>query len=283
MSNGGLEPDEEIEGRSPSDAQVSLLVPVLALASAGFAMFQLFPILPLSTRMMLMALCIISLRLWGGLMLLAAAALDLYLREPTRSGPFDATDSVTWVLLIAAVAVLGYRQRPRLQKLSNRSIRSLIRDLRGDVQPREDVAAESDAGFDNSGNRPQEQDFIEKLLEACMSGMRAMLVLLGIIVSSALLLDFLPRGGRLARSIRTITATDPDLAGIALLAVIVIAGLLIIGELTWRQLTPAQARMFLRTLRLTLLFEEQRNLAQQNLKERLRRVRSRHSVNSSEN
>lgn len=275
MSAGGLEPDHELEGRAPSDAQISLLLPVLALASAGLFVFQLFPILPLSTRMMLMALCIISLRLWGGLMVIVVGSLDLYFRESSQSGPFDATAAVTWVLLIAGVAVMGYRQRPRLQQLSNRSIRSLFRELRGAVSPPEISHAESEKEVDRAATHPHEQDIVEKLLEASVFGMRTMLVMLGIIISSALLLDLLPRGNQLARGVRTITSTDPELAGITLLAVIAIAGLLVIGELTWRQLTPAQARMFLRTLRLTLFFEEQRHITRQNLKERLRRVRAR--------
>lgn len=277
MSSGGLEPDNELEGRTPVDAQMTLIISVLSLALAGLVMFQLFPILPLSTRMMLMALCIISLRLWGGLMLLVAGCLDLYIRENSSNSGFQATDAVTWVLLIAGVAVLGYRQRPCLQRLSNRSIRSVIRDLLGNAAPMENTGTVPAAEFDEPVLRSQETDFVEKLLEVSMHGMRSMLVLLAIIISSALMLDFVPRGSRLARGIRGITESDPELSGIVVLAVLVIAGLLISGELAWRQLTPAQARTYLRTLRLTLLFDEQKHLARQKLKERLRRVRARHT------
>lgn len=272
MTSGGLEADDDLSQRSPADAISSFIQQILALGAAGFVMMQLFPMLPLSTRMMLTALCIISLRLWGGLMLLAAGLLDLYLRDIPRRGALETGDALTWTLLLTAVAMFGFRQRRSLQQLSNRSIRAVFRDMGGGQSAGGVGASEAVEGPQYEGV----DGLVEKLLASCVSGLCGLLVLLVLTVCSAVGLELLPRGGRLAMEIRGYAAADPELSGVVLLATVVVGLLLIAGEAAWRQQTPGQARMYLRSQRLGLFFDEFRRLARQRLRERLRRVRERH-------
>jgi hypothetical protein len=75
--------------------------------------------------------------------------------------------------------------------------------------------------------------------------------------------------------VREFAAEDPELSGVALLATIVAGALLLAGELSWRLLTPAQARMYLRSLRLQFFFPDLSMLSRGRQRERLRRVRER--------
>ena len=70
MSTNVAEPDEEAIGHSQAEWAAALTCQLLLLLCTVYAMLQLFPMLPLSTRLMLLALVLLSLRLWGGLMLL---------------------------------------------------------------------------------------------------------------------------------------------------------------------------------------------------------------------
>jgi len=265
------EPDDDGIGHSQSESAAALISQLLLLVLTGYCMLQLFPMLPLSTRLMLLALVLLSLRLWGGLMLLVAGLMDLLIRDFPRAGRFETADVVTWTLLLSAVVMFGFRQRRDLQQLSSRSIRSVFRDAFGAAA--ESVSAKQQA----SGESPEDAPpgLADRLLSSGVQAIRGLLLLLACTVASALLLEWLPRGAALTRAVREFAAEDPELSGVALLATVVAGALLLVGELSWRLLTPAQARMYLRSLRLKLFFADLSMLSRGRQRERLRRVRQR--------
>jgi hypothetical protein len=265
------EPDDDAIGHSQSESAAALISQLLLLLCTGYCMLQLFPMLPLSTRLMLLALVLLSLRLWGGLMLLVAGLLDLLIREFPRAGRFETADAVTWTLLLSAVVMFGFRQRRDLQQLSSRSIRSIFRDVFG-------AAVESVSGSEGDFDESPEAapaGLADRLLGSGVQAIRGLLLLLACTLTAALLLEWLPRGATLSRAVREFAAEDPELSGVALLATIVAGALLLAGELSWRLLTPAQARMYLRSLRLQFFFPDLSMLSRGRQRERLRRVRER--------
>lgn len=266
-----FELDDEKASQSPAEASSDLITQIVSMLLTGLAMLQLYPMLPLSTRLMLLALTLLSLRVWGGLMLLLAAIVDLYARNYPRSGIPEMADAVPWTLLIVAVAMCGFRQRRILQQLSSRSIPTILRDIRGDGSHSRSNGAPDSSAFDG----PTEPQLADRLLQSGVLAVRGLLLLLVCTVSAAILIEWLPRGARLTRQTREYVAEDPTLAQVALFTTILAAALLLIGELSWRQITPAQARMYLRSMRLELFFGDLRMLSRSRLKERLRRVRER--------
>jgi hypothetical protein len=266
-----FEPDDEQTSQCPAEAASALIRQILSLLLTGFAMLQLYPMLPLSTRLMLLALTLLSLRFWGGLMLLIAAFVDLYARDYPRNGIPELADAIPWTLLFVAVAMCGFRQRRILQQLSSRSISSILRDIRGHGGDSRSPDYPDSSEFD----RLSEPQLADRLLQSGVLAVRGLLLLLVCTVSASVLLEWLPRGSRLTRQTREYVAGDPTLSEVALFATILAAALLLIGELSWRQITPAQARMYLRSLRLELFFGDLRMLSRGRLKERLRRVRER--------
>lgn len=271
MSTNVAEPDEEAIGHSQAEWAAALTCQLLLLLCTVYAMLQLFPMLPLSTRLMLLALVLLSLRLWGGLMLLVAGLVDLLIRDFPRAGRFETADAVTWTFLLSAVVMFGFCQRRGLQQLSSRSIRSIFRDVFGAAV--ESVSG-NEGGFDEL-TEAAPPGLADRLLSSGVQAIRSLLVLLACTVASALLLEWLPRGAALTRAVREFAAEDPELTGVALLATIVAGALLLVGELSWRLLTPAQGRMYLRSMRLKLFFADLSMLSRGRQRERLRRVRER--------
>jgi len=271
MNENVAEPDDDAIGHSQAESAAALIRQLLLLLLTGYSMLQLFPILPLSTRLMLLALVLLSLRLWGGLMLLVAGLGDLLIRDFPRAGRFETADAVPWTLLLCVAVMFGFRQRRELQQLSGRSIRSIFRDVFGATA--EGVSADVSGVGDGVDAAPA--SLAERLLGSGVYAIRGALLLLACTVASALLLEWLPRGAALTRAVREFAAEDPELSGVALLATIVAGALLLAGELSWRLLTPAQARMYLRSVRLQLFFPDLSLLSGGRQRERLRRVRER--------
>ncbi|MFM7059506.1 MAG: hypothetical protein ACKO2P_21545 [Planctomycetota bacterium] len=270
MSANVLEPDDDQTGHSQVEAARAVISQLLLLLLTAATMLQLFPMLPLSTRLMLLALVLLSLRLWGGLMLLVAGLLDLLLRDLRIPGQFAVAEAVTWTFLLATVAMCGFRQRRALQQLSGRSLRSVLRDVFGVAAAPAEHMQHADEALDMLP-----ATLADRLLESAVYAIRGLLSLLSCTVVAAVLLEWMPRGGRLSRAVREAAAADPELAGMAFLATAVVAVLLLAGELSWRQLTPSQARLYLRSLRLQFFFADLSLLARGRMKERLRRVRER--------
>jgi len=266
-----FEPDDEQTSLCPAAAAADFITQIVSLLLTGYAMLQLYPMLPLSTRLMLLALTLLSMRFWGGLMLLIAAFVDLYVRSYPRSGVPEMADAVPWTLLIVAVSMFGFRQRRILQQLSSRSLMSILRDIWVD---RSDARSHGDPDSSELDGQTELQ-LMDRLLQSGVLAVRALLLLLVCTITAAILLEWLPRGARLTRQTREYVAEDPTLSQVALFTTIIAAALLLIGELSWRQITPAQARMYLRSLRLELFFGDLRMLSRSRPKERLRRARER--------
>lgn len=271
MNEDPLEIDDDQTDHPGPAVAASLIGQMLSLLLTGFAMMQLFPMLPLSTRLMLLALALLSLRLWGGLMLLIAGLTDLFIRDEPQLQRLEVGDAVSWTFLLVAIAMCCYRLRRSLQQLSSRSFRSILQDIFGERRP---SGAANTQYFDNS-EPPTEADTADRLLAAAASAIRGLLLLMACTVTATTLLAWIPRGVRFAGGIRQFAAQDPELSGIAFLAATVAAALLLANELSWRQLTTAQARMYLRSMRLELFFHDLRMLSHGRLRERLRRVRER--------
>jgi hypothetical protein len=201
--------------------------------------------------------------------LLVAGLTVLLIRDFPRAGRFETADAVTWTFLLSAVVMFGFRQRRELQQLSSRSIRSIFRDAFGAAV--ESVSG-NEGGFDEL-TEAAPAGLADRLLGSGVQAIRGLLLLLACTVTAALLLEWLPRGATLSRAVREFAAEDPELSGVALLATIVAGALQLTGELSWRLLTPAQARMYLRSQRLQLFFPDLSMLSRGRQRERLRRVR----------
>ena len=230
--------------------QISVFVVVAAL------LMLLAPEAPWSIRLLIIALVMLTLKRWGGVLVLMLVQGDLVLREGRDMAILNGSGGVLFVLVVMAVLMFVARQRELLQQIARSSLLQVARE------------------FLNSGEAPAEssQEFSVPAGRIFSSALRGITLLFGCVVMARVTLGMLPTNREVTAGLRDFLDVDPSLRAGALLIVCLFAVWIAVSEVSWRQMTAAQARMYLRSAFLKSHYADLRMIVRKRLKVRQQRL-----------
>lgn len=242
------DPPTSPDGQGQStDAQSGVVSLGSVLVISGMLLSMLFPHIPWTVRLLAVAVIFLSLRHWAGILVLVTVQLDLLAREGRMMAPLAGPSGLLYAFCVAAVLMFIARQRDALQEISRKDIRKLIRGwMVGDPRPKAGASPEADA------------DPVDGFLRMFASALRGLLLLLICATLARSVLDRLPRGRAFSLQLRDFIVDNPELTGVSLLLVGVIATVLVLTEIGWRQMTAAQGRVYLRSALLKQMYRDLR-------------------------
>ncbi|MFN9717508.1 MAG: hypothetical protein ACK58L_02375 [Planctomycetota bacterium] len=262
-----------------------LLLQPAAYAAVGFLMSQLFVPVPLAAKLVLIAGVLLTLRRWGAVMVLVCVQADLFLREGRQFPALRGSDGLVFVLMTAAVLMFISRQRLLLMHLAGLSLRDLLRRWTGrsaifhaaeDRFPPSNSFAEKSHARENGSAL---QLLVENVYASATSivplipaALRGLTVLLACVTVARFLLSRIPTNPELTEQLRDMVNADPTLSSAALLFMMVLAVWVVISEIHWRQLTPEQARMYLRSELLREAYPDLRMFVIRRIRRRQKRI-----------
>ena len=230
--------------------QISVFVVVAAL------LMLLAPEAPWSLRLLIIALVMLTLKRWGGVLVLMLVQGDLVLREGRDMAILNGSGGVLFVLVVIAVLMFVARQRELLQQIARSSLLQVARE------------------FLNSGEAPAEspKEFSVPAGRIFLSALRGITLLFGCVVVARVVLGTLPTNREVTTELRNYIDVDPSLTAGAMLVVSVFAVWIAVSEVSWRQMTAAQARMYLRSAFLKSHYADLRMIVRKRLKVRQQRL-----------
>ena len=230
--------------------QISVFVVVAAL------LMLLAPEAPWSIRLLIIALVMLTLKRWGGVLVLMLVQGDLVLREGRDMAILNGSGGVLFVLVVMAVLMFVARQRELLQQIARSSLLQVARD------------------FLNTSEAPAEspKEYSVPAGRIFSSALRGITLLFGCVVIARVALGMLPTNREVTAGLRDFLDVDPSLTAGALLIVCLFAVWIAVSEVSWRQMTAAQARMYLRSAFLKLHYADLRMIVRKRLKVRQQRL-----------
>ena len=230
--------------------QISVFVVVAAL------LMLLAPEAPWSIRMLIIALVMLTLKRWGGVLVLMLVQGDLVLREGRDMAILNGSGGVLFVLVVMGVLMFVARQRELLQQIARSSLLQVARD------------------FLNTSEAPAEspKEYSVPAGRIFSSALRGITLLFGCVVIARVALGMLPTNREVTAGLRDFLDVDPSLTAGALLIVCLFAVWIAVSEVSWRQMTAAQARMYLRSAFLKLHYADLRMIVRKRLKVRQQRL-----------
>jgi len=264
------------------DAQLPMLnglvIQILTMALAAAIVMTLFSSEVMwSVLLLILAAVILSIRHWGGLLILILVQADLFVSENRLAVKISLVDAMLYAFGILSAVMFLSRQRHILQDFSEKP---LLRLLTGRSQ--KEAAAPSDV--EQQATEPQTERpgptadsrwgtarISERILRRLSSAVRGLSLLAICTFTAALLIAAAPRGTVLAQDLRDAAQADPGMQTASLLLTAIVAILLVAGELTWRQMTTAQAKIFQRSQLLQILFSDLRLIVKQRIRSRQNR------------
>ena len=253
----------------PEDVtQRGLLLQPAVYAAVCFLLVLLLPEVPLLARVVLIAGVLMTLRRWGGVVVLLLVQGDLFLREGRQIPPLRGADGL--VLAFVAVAVLMFvsRQRLLLANLAGMSISDLFRRWTGHEDPT--GSGNADKASDRVASTFQSASVaVFDLIPAALRGLTLILIC---VTTARFLLSRIPRNSELTGQLRDVVNADPTLASGGLVLMVLLALWVIVGEVSWRQLTPAQARIYLRSELLRETYADLRMIVLRRIRMRQKRL-----------
>ncbi len=230
--------------------QISVFVVVAAL------LMLLAPEAPWSIRLLIIALVMLTLKRWGGVLVLMLVQGDLVLREGRDMAILKGSGGVLFVLVVMGVLMFVARQRELLQQIARSSLLQVAR------------------GFLNSGEAPAESPtaFSIPAARIFLSALRGITLLFGCVVVARVALGTLPTNREVTAELRDYIDVDPGLTAGALLVVCLFAFWVAVSEVSWRQMTASQARMYLRSAFLKSHYADLRMIVRKRLKVRQQRL-----------
>ena len=230
--------------------QTSVFVVVAAL------LMLLAPEAPWSIRLLIIALVMLTLKRWGGVLVLMLVQGDLVLREGRDMAILNGSGGVLFVLVVMAVLMFVARQRELLQQIARSSLLQVARE------------------FLNSGEAPVEspKEFSVPASRIFSSALRGITLLFGCVVIARVALGMLPTNREVTAGLRDYIDVDPSLTAGAMLIVSLFAVWIAVSEVSWRQMTAAQARMYLRSAFLKSHYADLRMIVRKRLKVRQQRL-----------
>ena len=236
-------------------SQFSGLLIVSVIASAVGILFLLAPEMGWPLRIFVTTIILLTLKYWGSVMLLVAVQADLFFREPPRSAALQGVTGMLIVFLIVALLMFINRNRVLLKQAARRPLTSVV----GLIV----TAFRSEITFD-SGKAVRE---IPRMLGATI---RAMALLVSCVFASRMLLSMLPNRWTINNDLRGWMLDESSVLQCSLLLTGMIAAWIVCHEISWRQLTRNQARLYLRSVFLTIHHADLRMVVRGRLKLRQR-------------
>lgn len=240
-------------------SQFGGLLIVSVIASAAGILFLLAPDMGWPLRIVLTAIILLTLKYWGSVLILVAVQADFFFREPPRSAALQGATGLLTVFLIVALLMFINRNRELLKHATGRPLSSvfgLIASVfRGEIS------------FD-SGKA------VREILRMLGSTIRAVALLVGCVFVSRILLSTLPNRRTLNEDLRGWMLDESSVLKCSLLLTGMIAAWVLCNEISWRQLTRDQTRLYLRSVFLTIHHADLRMIVRGRLKLRLRAARA---------
>ena len=257
-----------------------LVIQILTIAlTAGIVMTLFSSEVMWSVLLLILAAVILSIRHWGGLLLLIVVQADLFISEDRYGMKMPLMDAMLYSFGILSAVMFLSRQRHILQDFSERPLfRLLTRRGLADSPEQPGVEREWPAAEPHTQHPGPGEGFAggyfevsEGRLRRLRSALRGLSLLAICTLAATLLIASAPRGAALAQDLRDAADTDPGMRTASLLLTTIVAILLVVGELTWRQMTPAQANIFQRSQLLQILFSDLRLIVKQRIRVRQNR------------
>ncbi len=248
----------EVLERSSEDRPFRLILQLSVFAVVAALLMLLTPELPLSAKLFIIALVLLTLKHWGGVLVLLPVQADLFFREGSRFAGLRGPSGIVFVFIVVTVLMFVARQRQVLSQIVGGSVFNLLKDLSSRSTARHETADE------RSGS--------PLLLRMATSAIRGVALLLCCTIAARVLLACLPDSRELQGNLRDLTEIDPTMSAAATLVISLVATWLVVSEIAWRHLTPAQSRVLLRSVFLKIHYRDLRMIVLRRLKQRRRRA-----------
>ena len=251
--------------RSAEISQFSAVSIGSVIASAAALLFLVAPDLGLPLRIFMIAVVLLSLRFWGGVLVLVAVQADLFFREPRRGDAFGGLVGFLTVFLILALLMFVNRNRNLLQRAAKRPISAFFATV--------SAVFRGEGAFD-SGKAVRE---IPRLMGGAIRGVA---ILMGTVFVSRILLSTLPTPQTFNQNLREWIANDAFIPACSFLLGSIVAIWIVCNEVAWRQMTRDQARIYLRSVLLLSHHADLRMIVRGRLKSRRQAARERKDVDA---
>jgi hypothetical protein len=255
--------ERQIYERPGDHPALSLLLQFSVFVVVGALLLLLAPDGPWSIRLLLIALVFLTLKRWAGVLVLMLVQGDLLLREGRSMPPMSPLPGLLFAATVIGVLMFVARSRRRLLEAAHGSVIPQIKALfRGGEA--EEAAAE------HSGT-------VAVRLLASM--IRGIVMIVGSVTLACVILAQLPRNQEFTGTLREFVNLDPSMAAAAVLLVSLIAMWVVVSEISWRQMTKPQARMYLRSSFVRAHYRDLRMIVRRRLKQRQKRLAEARSKN----
>ncbi|MBL8813230.1 MAG: hypothetical protein JNM43_23885 [Planctomycetaceae bacterium] len=251
----------DVQGQT-TDIRSGTLTIIAVLALTAMTLSILFPLVPWSVKLLFMAVVFLSLRYWGGILVLALVQFDLMSREGRMMNVMSGADGFLFAFCIGSVLMFVARQRDVLNEVSRSDFRTLLRRM---------FADDSRTTTPSGPERDQEAKSIDTTMRLLGSAVRGLLVILLCATIARYSLAVVPRGRAFSLQIRDFIVDNPELTGVSLLVVGVMATVLVLTEIGWRQMTASQGRVYLRSALLKQMYVDLRMVTMRRLRLRQKR------------
>ena len=248
---------------SANTSQFEGLLVISVLMSAAGLFFLLAPGMPWSARIFLIAVVLLTLRFWGGFAVLIAVQLDLFFREPQRSSTFQGAAGFLTVFLIVALLMFINRNRELLRRAASRPLSAILGLFVSGVK--------GELTFD-TGRAMRE---IPRMLGLTIRGIA---ILASCVFCSRFLLSTLPNRRSFNRDLQQWFLDEGSVARGSFLLVSMIAAWIVCTEISWRQLTKDQARLYVRSVFVIIHHADLRMVVRRGLKLRYKAARIRKNL-----
>jgi|GEM_PF-779339 len=250
--------DLNVVDRPGDNIPLTLLLQLSVFTVVGALLLVLAPEGPWSVRLLIIALVFMTLKRWGGVLVLILVQGDLLLREGREFAGLQGVTGILFVFVVVAVLMFVARNRQLLQQTASSSLFRQAKTLLNAPAA--------------TGDNLTEADSSAVALRIFASGLRALFILHGCVAISAILIAMLPDNRELTRSLRSAVDADPPMVVGAAIFVAIIAAWIVVSEISWRQMTPSQARMYQRSIFVKLHYRDLRMVVLRRLKLRRRRL-----------
>lgn len=219
--------------------------------------------LPWSVRILLMALLMLTIRRSLAAPVLIAFQLSLFLQEPPAANAEFSAASATWTVLLLMTLLLIISRFTTIQRTVSQSVWFLLQRMPGT----------------NTENDLSSGELLTRSRRTAMTVIGRMTLLTAVVMVAGVCLWKLP-GPHETRSWIDLTPEGTRMLRPGPSLLTAVAGLIIlISEITWRQITRAQAEICLRTILVNSQFADLRMIVLQ--KQKVRRLRLRRSATDS--
>jgi hypothetical protein len=247
---------------------IGLILQFAVFALVAMLLLVLAPRIPTSLKLLYIAGVMLTLKRFGGVAVLLTVMMDLAVRERNEFPSMEAASAGVFAFVTLAVVILAFHQRVLLQRLSGMSVIRLARDFLSGAES-QDVSRPARS---TSGRTSSQVNGAATLLAMGLATLQTLMRLGCCVMAALLVVMFIPRRREFVESVREVVSLDPTLQTASLLVTLLLLGMLVNSEVAWRQLSPAQARTYLRSISLKTLYTDLRMIVVRRLKQRRRQL-----------